>query len=224
MEIYYYCSYKGSPVGFQIGKINYDKNIISTQNLTRDNINPFVKLCFESGLINSAFGKIPEYISSSGKYIALRKKLVTKKDGCDYNLNIAVVCSKTEFDKLAKNKSTSVENMQTLITNSMILDNSNEFGYYVDNSKLSKLLENSFNTLCNCNSNNSYDECLLTLTTKTPDLEILNDTFNLPENYKFDKNKDEQYFLKKKNVILTKLSIIIPLILLIIIVIIRKIK
>ena len=68
-ELYSYCSYKGSPVGFRIGKTKVENEIDLT--LCDDNINQFVRKSFESGMITCVFGKLPK----SDKYVYLVKKL-----------------------------------------------------------------------------------------------------------------------------------------------------
>ena len=73
MNLYYYCSYDGSPVGFRIGRIDAlsrDEKI----ELSSEKIEPFIRRCFETGLVRSAFGKIPSDADSEKKFFLLKKK------------------------------------------------------------------------------------------------------------------------------------------------------
>ena len=78
VKVNVYCSYKGSPVGFQIGSFSYDKdrcvdwNVPASpfQELSSD-VSSFIKACFELGLVSSVCGKSPK----SENYIYLVKEL-----------------------------------------------------------------------------------------------------------------------------------------------------
>ena len=71
MRAYVYCSYKFSPVGFQIGTITYDAAQKNFYVPTKDALDDFVVKAFEQGFVKKMYGLIPE----SRKYIFLVKKL-----------------------------------------------------------------------------------------------------------------------------------------------------
>ena len=66
LKVYTYCSYKFSPIGFQHGVFQIDTEDTSEEYLIpvileNDTIaSAFVRNCFVEGVIQSAFGKIPE--------------------------------------------------------------------------------------------------------------------------------------------------------------------
>lgn len=71
MRAYVYCSYKFSPVGFQIGTIKYDAAQKNFYVPTKNNLDNFVVKAFEEGFVRKVYGLIP----NSDKYIFLVKKL-----------------------------------------------------------------------------------------------------------------------------------------------------
>lgn len=71
MRAYVYCSYKFSPVGFQIGTIKYDAARKNFYVPTKNNLDNFVVKAFEEGFVRKVYGLIP----NSDKYIFLVKKL-----------------------------------------------------------------------------------------------------------------------------------------------------
>lgn len=71
MRAYVYCSYKFSPVGFQIGTIKYDAAQKNFYVPTQNNLDNFVIRAFEEGIVRKVYGLIPD----SNKYIFLVKKL-----------------------------------------------------------------------------------------------------------------------------------------------------
>ena len=99
INAYLYCSYKGSPVGFRIGKIMYelpeDKDYAE---LSLEGIDGFIRKAFESGIVDEAFDKI---ISKDGteRYFVMVKKLsysdpVSTGNASEIYMNFAF-----EFDK-----------------------------------------------------------------------------------------------------------------------------
>ena len=71
MRAYVYCSYKFSPVGFQMGTITYDAAQSDFYFPNNTSLNDFVVNAFEQGFVSKAYGLIPD----STKYILLVKKL-----------------------------------------------------------------------------------------------------------------------------------------------------
>ncbi|MBE8950286.1 MAG: hypothetical protein SR3Q1_06780 [Quinella sp. 3Q1] len=70
MRAYVYCSYKFSPVGFQIGAFDFDAAQKNFYVPTKNNLNDFVVKAFELGSVSKMYGRLP-----SGKFIFLVKKL-----------------------------------------------------------------------------------------------------------------------------------------------------
>lgn len=176
MNLYYYCSYDGSPVGFRIGRIDAlsrDEKI----ELSSEKIEPFIRRCFETGLVRSAFGKIPSDADSEKKFFLLKKKLRKKAD-YNYYMNVAVV--EEEWDKFCSLLQDGVDevSLATAVMSSIKPYGENAFGYRVDTQKLSKVLECGFASVCNCNEtriNNvqKNDAFYATLSTETPDTDAL---------------------------------------------------
>ncbi len=177
MNLYYYCSYDGSPVGFRIGRIDAlsrDEKI----ELSSEKIEPFIRRCFETGLVRSAFGKIPSDADSEKKFFLLKKKLIEKKADCNYYMNVAVV--EEEWDKFCSLLQDGADevSLATAVMSSIEPSGENAFGYRVDTQELSKVLECGFASVCNCNEtriNNvqKNDAFYATLSTETPDTDAL---------------------------------------------------
>jgi|GEM_PF-957150 hypothetical protein len=182
MNLYYYCSYDGSPVGFRIGRIDAlsrDEKI----ELSSEKIEPFIRRCFETGLVRSAFGKIPSDADSEKKFFLLKKKLIgkkatEKKADCKYYMSVAVV--EEEWDKFCSLLQDGADeaSLATAVMRSIEPSGENAFGYKVDTQELSKVLECGFASVCNCNEtriNNvqKNDAFYATLSTETPDTDAL---------------------------------------------------
>ena len=127
MILYYYCSYDGSPVGFNIGSIEASSVKISTE-LNESTIPEFIKDCFESGIVREAAGKLPN--QDVNQYFALKKNMTAEKNNKKYYINIAVVYN---YDDMRINQPSQVisRNFQKKICNTIIPSDSNKFGYTV---------------------------------------------------------------------------------------------
>ena len=157
MDIYFNCSYDNSPVGFQIGKLSeiHSTNIVPECNmdLSEKNINAFIRKCFESGLIRSAYGKMPSDLSESdGEYFFIKKKMIHKIDGCNYYMNIAMTGLKwEEFTTLMDDSNISVqEDLAKLIADGIKKDDTNIFGYTICGENILKLLDFKYADVCDC--------------------------------------------------------------------------
>lgn len=178
MDLYYYCSYDGSPVGFRIGKVDVSSQETKMQELSGEHIEPFIRRCFENGLVRSAFGKIPSNEVLKKKYFLLKKKLVGKKDSCNYYMNIALVDNEWDrFNSLMQNS----DNETTLaeaVMDSIQQHKDDDFGYKVDTGKLSEILSIGYAGICNSNdkrmqSVQNDDVFFTTLSTEKPDVYVL---------------------------------------------------
>jgi hypothetical protein len=185
MNLYYYCSYDGSPVGFRIGRIDAlsrDEKI----ELSSEKIEPFIRRCFETGLVRSAFGKIPSDADSEKKFFLLKKKLIEKEADCKYYMSVAVV--EEEWDKFCSLLQDGADeaSLATAVMRSIKPSGENAFGYRVNTQELSKVLECGFASVCNCNEtriNNvqKNDAFYATLSTETPDTDALKKSLGIGE-------------------------------------------
>lgn len=206
MKLYYYCSYDGSPSGFRLGKaeLNEENEI---QELSDMQINPFIRRCFETGLVRSAFGKIPEG-SGESKYFLIKKKLTGIKENCKYYMNIAIVCeSWIEFNKLMQ-EGGSKEQLTEAILRSIQQDKSSEYGYCIRNQQALEVFEQFFGTVCGSTKQYLDDiqkdnSIYFTLSSSSPDLESLEQSLKLNEvinneNKEIKKVEDKVYRYGKK--------------------------
>lgn len=203
MEIYYYCSYKGSPTGFRVGKINTD-TVPKTGNiaLSPEGIDPFIRRVFESGLMIGAFGKIPS--KTDTRYFLLKKKLEMKVDDRNYYLNIALVDNDPDKVFTLLHLSTDKDKLAAVITNTMELSKENKFGYTIKAEKLQELLKCGYGSVCNYKSTlaKPYDFFYATLITETPDVDRLNKDLGVAKDSdtRFDvSHTGDKLFSVKKN-------------------------
>lgn len=139
MQIYYYCSYEGSPSGYHIGKIQVDSCTHELQELNNDKIHPFIRQCFEDGRIRAGFGKLPERDGNQQKYFLLKKKLNATRNGIKYYINFAIVTKiQAEFEKLMLKEGTEKEIINYFLE-SIEPDKLFYFGYRIRTEKIQKL-------------------------------------------------------------------------------------
>lgn len=155
MDLYYNCSYDNSPVGFCIGKIPEvnSKDLLPgiVSELSKENIDPFIRKCFESGLIRNAYGKIPSEGSNVDDYFFIKKKML-RKDNCNYYMNIAIAgLTWNEFNEFMQYKKDDTEPLLTeLVWKSIYQDKNDIFGYKVYSEKISNLLKFKYGCVCDC--------------------------------------------------------------------------
>jgi hypothetical protein len=95
MKAYIYCSYKFSPSGFQMGKIEYNSSAVDDYIPSGNALNRLVVTAFEQGIVSKVYGFIPD----SSTYIYLVKDMkkcnvIDKNEGeIDIYMNLAF-----EFD------------------------------------------------------------------------------------------------------------------------------
>ena len=149
MQIYYHCTYKGSPVGFCIGKLDMEGQIAGNIELREENTNPFIRTCFNYGTVRKACGILPQEPS---KYFLLAKKLAAQGKAPEepehYSINIALVTdSKNQFRSwLAREDGSELEIAET-VKASMEINRSNNFGFTVRADQAASLAEKSFKSL-----------------------------------------------------------------------------
>lgn len=127
MEIYYYCSYTGSPVGFQLGRLDFESG-----KLSGENIPPLIRRCFSRGMICRACGRLP----GEEKYFVLVKDLTAKKsnaaDAEEYYINVAFVSRHLEdYRKWSSSGNMTQQALADMIRDTMSLHSDPAFGYTV---------------------------------------------------------------------------------------------
>lgn len=85
MRIYSYCSYDGSPCGFQIGYCDTAEKIAELQG---ESVTPLVRKAFECGYIDFMCGYNLEQVQAN-QYLIVIKKLEYQKGKIRYYLNFA---------------------------------------------------------------------------------------------------------------------------------------
>lgn len=185
MKIYYYCSYKGSPVGFRIGSIESNNKDSDFYNLSDKKVDPFIRRCLEAGLVRSAFGMIPAESGGSSSFFLLKKKMMGKKQGIDYYMNIAITCKKwDEFYNFMQNGMSETVLASAILDSIEINTDDELFCYQVNKKKLDAVIETVFGDICRCNNDFLEDvhqnkTIYFTLSTATPDLEMLEENLGI---------------------------------------------
>ena len=185
MKIYYYCSYKGSPVGFRIGCIESNNEDSDFYNLSDKKVDPFIRRCLEAGLVRSAFGVIPAENGGSSSFFLLKKMMMGKKQGIDYYMNIAITCKKwDEFYNLMQNGMPETSLASAILDSIEINTDDERFCYQVNKKKLGAVIETAFGDICSCNDDFLEDvhqnkTIYFTLSTVTPDLEMLEENLGI---------------------------------------------
>lgn len=203
MEIYYYCSYTGSPVGFQLGRLDCEKLAKNAGSLSKDGILPLIKNCFDQGLVRRACGRIPE----TEQYVLLVKGLTAKGTGdratAEYYINFAFLMNKEEWDCLPRENLVDQQMTAEMFRDSMQLDSESPFGYTVQSGNAQRLTQVSFQNFFDRSVWKTDSLCLELLSPKA-DLKELKKVLGLEKDeykdYEFQKlpSKDWVQFSKKK--------------------------
>lgn len=209
MDIYFYCSYTGSPVGFIIGQIqDVSSGTGDTPPMLGDkDINPFIRLCFENGVIRNSCGAIPETFENAAKYFFVHKSsksvTISENPSVQYYINVAFLCNtKEEFSNVFNRwYDQSDEMFNQSILETIKINRSTKFGYEVSYPKLLELISqtrdsNMYHLLeLLTNGNSIYD-----FSTKAPDLFNLARllTNNTNERYELVPIEKSSYFLLQK--------------------------
>lgn len=143
MEIYYYCSYTGSPVGFQLGKLNTENGKLSSENIPL-----LIRRCFSQGMVRKACG----WLLEEEKYFLLVKDLTAKgkesNEADEYYLNIALVSGQyNDYQKWLSDKTTEEQEISNSIRDTMSLRGDPRFGFTVHLDRIAALTEQSFGGL-----------------------------------------------------------------------------
>lgn len=147
LRLWLYCSYTGSPVGFQLGFVDYDAKGMEKDILTAgsDKVDPLLKRCFFAQGVHGAEGCVPE----KNIYILVKKLPIGEVNDRKLNVNLAWETDNTDLFKRLKAyfHDGKDEDIFSSVSNFLILDESEtEFGFYFDRSKLWKWKESIINT------------------------------------------------------------------------------
>lgn len=147
MEVYYYCSYTSSPVGYILGKLTAPSEE-STIALCADHIDTMIHQCFEAGMVRNACGLLTQ---DPHRYFLLLKKLIVhgSQGSPDYFLNIAFVTEdRQEYARWLENDDTvTADSVAKAGQATMVLDQNSDFGYKIDGKALAKLVKMKFGSL-----------------------------------------------------------------------------
>lgn len=148
MQIYYYCSYTGSPVGYILGQLTYDASQNGNCALSGEDIPALIRKCFELGTVRKAIGVLP----ATSRYFLLAKKLTAKgcggQESSDYYLNIALVTDDAaEFQNWLRKDPGTAQEIADAVKATMELDRSDDFGFTIRPVELASLLKKSFQPL-----------------------------------------------------------------------------
>lgn len=158
MDVYYYCSYTGSPVGFIMGKLDKLSGVCEADallELNRKDIEPFIRKCFERGLVRNACGRLSKKTAESEepeqRYFLLFKDLVANggQDDLEYYLNIAFVTENPEeyLRWLDVGETVTTDTIAQAIRESISLNRKSDFGYDVSGRGLAALTKMKFGSL-----------------------------------------------------------------------------
>ena len=216
MQIYYYCSYEGSPAGYHIGKVETSSYDIDLQEPSCDKINPFIQQCFENGIVRGGYGKIPE---SADVYFLLKKKFTATKENVKYYINFAIVTDEwTEFEALMQKGNAETEIINNYLE-SIKPDTLFYFGYRIQTEKIKKISSCGYGSIFNINHDylkmvKQKDAVFIETSTGVPDMETLEKNLQLRK--KIDekgiercKIEEKLFCYKKKTTIHMKSMIII---------------
>ncbi len=149
MDIYYYCSYTGSPVGYILGCLTYNPNQSANYTLSRKRIPPVIRRFFEYDTVCNAFGILP---AEPKQYYLMMKNLTAKGDkngeAPEYYLNLAFVTQDVdEYKRLLRAGGGTSEDIAVMIKDSMELDRTSDFGFTIRPDRLKKLVKGSFRSV-----------------------------------------------------------------------------
>ncbi len=137
LRLWLYCSYTGSPVGFQLGFVDFDAKEMEKDTLTfgEDEADPLLKRCFFTQGVHGAEGRVPE----KNIYILVKKLPVENGDGVNLNVNFAWETNNLEWFQCIHTYFRGKEDKEIFskISTCLIADESEiEFGFHFDRSKL----------------------------------------------------------------------------------------
>lgn len=147
MEIYYYCSYTGSPVGFQLGKLTYDGQNNGTLTLERTNARTGIQRCFDQRAVRKVYWHL--WDKKEHFFLLILLKGLTAKgkgpeDPAEYYINFAVTANqRDDFWKCFRGEGRGVsdERIAEAVRDTMQVDRESEFGFKICGDKIPNLLK-----------------------------------------------------------------------------------
>jgi len=145
MEVYYYCSYTGSPVGFILGKLSNVNEAEESLTLSKEHLEPLIRKCFELGMVRKACGILTR---EPKRYFLLLKKLVARggRDDLDYYLNIAFVTESQQqyMQWMDKDEMVTEDTIAQACRETILVDRESDFGYKISSKFLTMLTRKKF--------------------------------------------------------------------------------
>lgn len=192
MDIYYYCSYTGSPVGFYIGKLTSADRNTETTELAGGNVPLLLSRCFTQAVVCKAFGQLEE-----GAYFFLIKGLTAKgtdpEGPAEYFINFAFVTDKaSEYEQWMKSTSDSEQSIADAIKGTMQIDERSRCGFSIQGSAVQKLVQMSFGSLFYDIKPRKDIVCFELISERT-DLSELTETLGLNE-YRYCRHINGRWF------------------------------
>mgnify|MGYP006964297849 CR=1 FL=1 len=175
MDVYYYCSYTKSPVGFRLGKIDAEKADGSICELSSEHINSFIWKCFSTSAVRKACGQIPQETEESSQYfLLLKSRQPVIIDGIEYFINFALVTGeKEEYERWFQSAAQDEAAVLQAIRTTMVLNGASEFGFSVRTDKIRLLTERSYRKFFEKISPNPEDTYLETASAQTDQTQLL---------------------------------------------------
>lgn len=212
IKTYIYCSYKLSPVGFQLGTITYSESFQKEYYIpTRNEITPFVATAFEQGLVKSVWGKIPS--TEPARYILMVKKLNYSKQsnneyGSDLYMNFAFEFDSFEEFKNFKNNIDIITDLASQTAEFICPNNTiPEFALKIDankfNSFIERLLKSNESSKTNTNILNCKQDTFFSLISSSDYTKEIIKIFQLEQpNFSIIKKPNAIYQYTKKKIML----------------------
>ncbi len=228
VDIYSYCNYKESSVGFQIGQVELKSGRICRSDSTPQ----YIIKCFESSLVNMGYGKYPRKKNTKYYYLIKDIDYLGHEPEPDKYMNIAFECSDAlTYIRIKRYfKSKTLEQISELFGKMILIDVSNsEYEMRFDINQLSTLIQQFENEKADEEDENKLDYFLIISSYENKTQELL-DLFEL-KRYGYGlcnglpKPTENQYryrFVKKNSWIMLLTIIIVIIILLAAFFVLRK--
>ena len=151
LRLWLYCSYSGSPVGFQLGNVEYDGKVKKLSKLASGKAHPLLERLFYTQGVHEVIGVIPE-----SNIFLLAKKLPAFDSKCsNLTMNFAWETTSQEwFPKLRDYFKRKTDKELFAVMSAVVTPNTGEtsFGFDVENNKLLEMLADVSNTTPSTNT------------------------------------------------------------------------
>lgn len=198
MQIYSYCSYDLSPVGFYMGLADVDDS--DKIYLRDEGIEPIIRNAFEVGEIRSIRGNL----LGTDKYVVLKKKLKYKNESkTNMIMNFAFVFDNVSdfYSFITGIKEMEINDFVNGLAECVCPDSSvNKFALYLDGKKLRDFLSK---IMVRTDKEDTVDYLQVNVISKQIESKRIHDIFlkQCAGNYEIVKDKKDEhvYIIKKKN-------------------------